>query len=78
MAVKRSRANGEGVRSSKKVLGTGQAWMGVIVVTAWWGDGGSVPGGTGRRMLKNPGSSKRGHGDVLLDRVEWEARCSTA
>ena len=42
------------------------------VVTEWWGDSCSVPGGTGRRMLKNPGNDKRGHGDVLLDR--WSGR----
>lgn len=51
---------------------------GVMVVTAWWGNGCSVPGGTGRRMLKNPGSSERGHGDVFIRQVEWETRCSTA
>lgn len=63
-------SNGEGVRSGREVLG--KCEWGDVVVTAWWGDGCSVPGGTGRRMLKNPGSSKRGHGDVLLDR--WSGR----
>lgn len=59
-AVKRSRANGEGVFSSREVLGK-RRWV-KYVVTAWWGDGCSVPRGTGRRMLNlNPGSKKEGH-----------------
>lgn len=63
-------SSGEGVRSGREVLG--KCEWGAVVVTAWWGDDCSVPGGTGRRMLKDPGSGKRGHGDVLLDR--WSGR----